>query len=332
MSKRRILHFTTPGLRPLEVDTAPDAENPQSKRYGLIQDEDQSLDQNLVELDVGTKARNRAFQNRLDEVWSQTAGWEAKLRTEGREAVESITNIREVYQKQWDSYLASLLSEINSTFDRYDCDLIPKEVSRIDVIEANKDHFVKVIVPAAIEKQSGEVSRQLKKAYETFDIEQQKEAKREKKFVQRASEHFQHTAQRFNDEDALMASCFSTLEEDVIESERRAARMYHRRWDLSIKAIADLNLATKTEASTREAEDLDVLSTVVETQGLLQKVVLEHFGDTEKGSNGFPTMEKLNRRMKKKSQKSMKSVKSSSGTPSPVPGSQSIKAPSIPAS
>jgi hypothetical protein len=320
-NKRRTLHFATPGLRPREVDIAPEASDPSSKRQPLIQAEDDALDQNITELDVGTKARNRAFQTRLDEVWSQTTGWEAKLRTECREAVETITQLREDYQVQCDKYLASLLADINATFDKYDDKLMPAECARVDVIEANKDHFVSVIVPAAIEKQSGEVSRQLKKAYETFDIEQQKEAKREKKFVNRASEHFQHTAQRFNDENALMRSCFFTLEEDIVETERRAARMYHRRWSNSITATAELNDALRGEAKVREEEDVDVLSTVVETQGLLQKVVLEHFGDTEKEGGAFPKLNKLEKRLNKKklSQHKVSGLPGGSHSQSPAP-------------
>lgn len=48
--------------------------------------------------------------------------------------------------------------------------------------------------------------------------------------MNRASEHQQNTAQRFNDENALMAACFYTLEEDVVEHEQRAARMFLRRY------------------------------------------------------------------------------------------------------
>ena len=62
---RRTLHFTTKGFKPQIVDIAPDAEDPPSKRQELIQNEDDVLDKNLFELEEGTKARNRAFQNRL---------------------------------------------------------------------------------------------------------------------------------------------------------------------------------------------------------------------------------------------------------------------------
>lgn len=301
MSKRRTVHFTTEGLRPQVVEIAPDAQDPISKRNDIIKQEDDLLNNNLVELDVGTKARNRAFQTRLDEIWSQTAGWEAKLKTEAREAAESMSKIREDYGQQMDLFLQTLLSEMNAAFDRYDCELIPRESKRVDVIEASLNVFVKEIVPAEVERQSGEVSRQLKKAYETFDIEQQKEAKREKKFVGRASDHIQHTAQRFNDEEALRTACFFTLEEDVVEYQRRAARMHHRRLQNAITSVYDLDAASRAASAEREAEDMDVLQTVIETQGLLQKVVLEHFGDTD--SREFPKMEKLEKRMNKKKAK-----------------------------
>ena len=84
MSGKRILHITNPGLRPQLVDIAPDAENSPSKRYALIANEvrypcaalcficvnpsllqDQNLEKNLKELEEGTKARNREFQDRL---------------------------------------------------------------------------------------------------------------------------------------------------------------------------------------------------------------------------------------------------------------------------
>jgi hypothetical protein len=56
--------------------------------------------------------------------------------------------------------------------------LLPAESARVDAIDANLDVFVKTTVPAAIERQSGEVSRQLRRAYETFEIEKKKERKR----------------------------------------------------------------------------------------------------------------------------------------------------------
>lgn len=132
----------------------------------------------IVELDEGTKARNRAYQDRIDEVWRSTAGFEAKLRTEAKEAVETILNMKDDYQNHIDKWNRELQAEINSIFDKVDNELIPEQRARVDVIDENLAIFVKDIVPAAIERQSGEVSRQLRRAYETFEIEKKKERKR----------------------------------------------------------------------------------------------------------------------------------------------------------
>lgn len=127
---------------------------------------------------MGTKARNRAFQDRLDEVWHSTEGWEAKLKTEAKEAVETILNLRDDYQKHLDKLTVSLQNEINAIYDKFDLESIVKETHRIDIIEKEVDVFFKKVVPVTIEQQSGEVSRQLRRTYETFDIEKKKELKR----------------------------------------------------------------------------------------------------------------------------------------------------------
>lgn len=114
----------------------------------------------------------------MDEVWRSTAGFEAKLRTEAKEAVETILNMKDNYQNHIDKWNQSLQDEINAIFDKVDREIIPSEDKRVDVIDASLDVFIKETVPAAIERQSGEVSRQLRRAYETFEIEKKKERKR----------------------------------------------------------------------------------------------------------------------------------------------------------
>lgn len=226
---------------------------------------------------IAARARNRAFQERLDEIWQSTAKFEAVLKTEARDAVESITDMREEYAALFVQYEKSLLDEIDAIYDKFDRELLPACDKSLDVIEVSKDVFVKETVPAAIELQSGEVSRRLKKEYETFDIEKQKERKRELKIVHKANEHIQLTAQKFTDEEALMASCFNNLEDDIVEVERRSARMAQYHWCNAMKDIATLQAKIREETRIRTAEDVDLLDTVIETQKLLQETVLEHF-------------------------------------------------------
>lgn len=234
------------------------------------------LDLNITELDIGTKARNRAFQERLDEIWRDTMAYESKLKAEAKQAAETILNMREDYAKHINEFKNSILSKVNTTYDKVDNEGIPEQSARVDVIEKDLEFFIKTTVPDAIEKQSGEVSRQLKRLYENFGIEQEKERKRETKLVGKANAHLTNTAQRFMDENALMSSCFFTLEDDIVEHEQRAARMHLLRNSAAFEKVKKLNAVAKLEAVTRTEEDVDVLSTVIETQQLLQQTVSRH--------------------------------------------------------
>jgi hypothetical protein len=278
--KARMLHFTQAGLKAQMLEIAPDEslEVPPSRRYHTIVDEDRDLDSNMRQLDEGTRARNRALQGKIDEVWSHTNGWEAKLRTEAKEAGQTIRKMQVDYQTHCNAFHEAFMSEIAVAFDSIDNDLYPLQIQRTEEIDKGIDHYYKAVVPEAIELQTGIVARKLKKQYEAFSIEQQKEKKREIKFVNNASLHIQITAQKFTDEKALSTACFYTLEDDVVESERRAARMSARRWNNAVTSISEGRKIIQDERSMREVEDVDCLDTVIETQQLLQTLVLEHFG------------------------------------------------------
>lgn len=140
--------------------------------------QDVMLNDNIKELDLGTRARNRAFQDRLDEIWGSTAVFDKKLQKEAQDAMETILNMKDDYQRHINNFSSSLLAEVHGIFDKFDNDRLPAEALRLDAVDADLEIFFKQIVPSTIEKQSGEVSRQLRRAYETFDIEKKKEEKR----------------------------------------------------------------------------------------------------------------------------------------------------------
>jgi len=306
-SSSRILHFTAVGSKTQLIEIAEDDEFARSKRAGLIEEEDALLDRNLGVLDVGTKARNRAYQDRLDEVRESTKGYDAKMRREAVEAAESIMSIRDEYQKHIDEFAALLQREIHGAFDRIDLQLYPVQVDRVDVIEQGVNVFVADTVPTAIENQSGVVSRRLKKAYDAFDIEQQKEKKRESKFVDKANKFIQNTAQRFLDESSLMTASLRTLNDDVVDVERRACRANERKVTNASAEILSIRKIIKQENQIRASEDGELLDCVIETQQMLQKTVLEHFGSEEKENGdrrgGDVKFEKLDQAVEKRAER-----------------------------
>lgn len=84
-----------------------------------------------------------------------------------------------------------------------------------------------------------------------------------------------------HDEAALLDSCFYNLEDDVQEYERRSIRSYYRRHYQAVQNVMNLNHVLADVGKLRESEDLEVLDTVIETQTLLQQIVLLHFGSDE---------------------------------------------------
>jgi hypothetical protein len=226
----RTRFYTNKGSRSQLLAIAPETDFSPSKRYNIIEEEDQNLNRNIGDLQEGTKARNRVFQKRIDNIWDDTEIWEAKLKTEAREAVETITNMRDEYQLHMDEFTAQLQSEIKTVFDNIDNKLVIDQQERLQKVGDKLSHFVTKTAPAGIDNTSGEVRRGLKKQIETFSIGQQKERIREQKFVNNASSHIQKTAQQFTDEEALTMSCFANLEDDVVQHERRAVRMHFYRY------------------------------------------------------------------------------------------------------
>lgn len=259
--------------------------------------EDADLDANIEDLNVSTRARNKAFQNRLDEIWSLTHTWESHLNIEKKEATETIMDMREDYQKQLNNLNSSLQNQIKRTFDKFDYEILAADGEHVKQIEDSFNMFVKEIVPENIEKHSGEVSRQLRRAYETFDIEKIKEEKRETKLVEKANRHLQLTAQRFEDENAMLNSSFYNIDDEIVQEEARSARQHLIRNEAAFKCIKLLNDTAKEEREKRTSEDIDLLDTIIDTQQLLQKTILTHFGTSTEGKEEVPSFDKLKARM-----------------------------------
>jgi hypothetical protein len=96
---------------------------------------------------------------------------------------------------------------------------------------------------------------------------------REQKFVKNANEHIQRTAQRLTDEDALTIACLQNLEDEVVETERRNARMHLYRWNQGVKKVLVLKGEMESEANSRLSADSALLDTVIDSQQMLQHTV-----------------------------------------------------------
>merc|ERR1712146_159372 len=82
-------------------------------------------------------------------------------------------------------------------------------------VENDSKHYVNVIVPDVIEKQSGQVMKKLKAAHESFDIEVAKIHTREEKIKEKYANHKANTAQTFCDETNTRKAKLALMVEDI---------------------------------------------------------------------------------------------------------------------
>lgn len=277
-TRRRVLYLTTDDGKTCEIDVVPDASNPASKRLPGIRDQETRLQKELLHLEDGTRAKNKQFEEQLDAISRQAATWREKLDRECAEAKDAIEQLQANCDIAAKEILQSLDDYLHEKFNVVPTQLIPPRLKQLDNMTADTSDFFKRQVPELVESQTGAVTRRLMKANETFDIEKQKDEKRETKIVAQANAHIQRTAQRLLDEHTVTLAKQMLLEESIVEAERSAARMLEIRTSKASKAIVDLRYKVREESVVREREDQIVLDTVLETQEKLQQTVLEHFG------------------------------------------------------
>lgn len=83
----------------------------------------------------------------------------------------------------------------------------------------------------------------------------------------------QRTSQTFVDEDALLEARFFTLEEDIIDPERRAARIHERHFHDAAQLVEKVKTDLSAELEARLREDTVLLDNIFETQKRLQRTV-----------------------------------------------------------
>mmetsp|Transcript_24999 Transcript_24999/g.75041 ORF Transcript_24999/g.75041 Transcript_24999/m.75041 type:complete len:242 (+) Transcript_24999:121-846(+) len=237
----------------------------------------------MQSLEASTRVRNEELYKHLLAIETRGRRWEAKLRVE----VEERERARAALKAHFDGGLAEACAAEEGALMRVVEDFhgarIPAQEARLEASEKDVTEFVDVTVPATIDRQSGIVARKLRKAHDTFDIENAKILKREQKITQRFDTHVRRSAQAAEDERATRAAKFTVLGEDVYDAERLDDRAEERHVAAAHNSLVALKAQLAEECAVREKEDNTLLDSMIYSQMKLQKSVLEAFGaDSEK--------------------------------------------------
>ncbi|CAM9458372.1 unnamed protein product [Ectocarpus sp. 4 AP-2014] len=279
--KNDALMVAAPRASMAEVERAGPAQLADSKRFWKIEKQEGDLTGQLGDLEQGTRQRNREFEAKLRAIAERIRGLEVGIEREVQEREETHSVMFTGLQEKLKAAAAAVEADAETSItDRFEPGL-SEHMERTEADDARVEEFVHVTVPRIVDEQSGAVTRKLQKARETFDIENAKIAKRERKLVSRFEAHVRGTSQSFEDEEATRVGKLWLLGEDL-----QAVEHMDDRGDESLQlSIVKTIKATRGDVATlrkeRGYQDGLLLDSLAHAQQKLQRCILETFGTKE---------------------------------------------------
>jgi len=264
------------------VDTAPETSLHQSKRFDQLTSQAHDLDRKKSFLREQALEKERVFKRNVANLRTRIAEFRLKVdeEVEARDAQhadakasfdEHLRGMREYVEDQQNGEVAVAEEQ-----------WLPHPADRLDLWEADFDHFVNVTVPETIENQSGRVTRHLIKAQETFEIDNAKLMKRERKINERHEFHVADAQKNMTEVVRKRKDCFVLVEEDIYAEERDSDRAEERHFDVTHHRVEEVQTMKSGLAQAREDTDVAILETINVTMARLQTSVLENFGAGER--------------------------------------------------
>ncbi|GMF36338.1 unnamed protein product [Phytophthora lilii] len=130
-----------------------------------------------------------------------------------------------------------------------------------------------------MEKLQGTITRKLEKNHETFDIENAKIQKREKKTLHALKSNERKTDASFRTETARRVAKFQECEEDFHHVMRVDNRGAEKGQSAQMQGLVALRAQLRAESAMREKEDLEILDNLSSSFGRLQASILENLGE-----------------------------------------------------
>ncbi|POM76309.1 hypothetical protein PHPALM_6458 [Phytophthora palmivora] len=252
---------------------------PESKRADLIEDAEEDLEVDMEELKDAVHAYNVDFQQRIDAVKQRGRDLEEKLGTEHEAMLSSIEHLRQGFTKQFQSAFLTLEQKTLSHFARLEAQEITAQEKKLHECESEFRTFAYTTVPEIMEKLQGTITRKLEKNHETFDIENAKIQKREKKTLHVLESNERKTDASFRTETARRVAKFQEREEEFHHVMRVDNRAVERDQSTQIQGLVALHAQLRAESTLREKEDLEILDNLSSSFGRLQASILENLGE-----------------------------------------------------
>ncbi|KAL3665745.1 hypothetical protein V7S43_009176 [Phytophthora oleae] len=268
-----------PGGPSSRVTRPPNDFPSESKRADEIEDAEEDLEVDMEELKAAVHAYNVDFQQRIDAVKQRGRDLEEKLGTEHNDMMSSIEQLRTVFRKQFQTSFVMLEQKTLSHFGRLEAQDITTQEKKLHECESEFRTFAYTTVPEIMEKLQGTITRKLEKNHETFDIENAKIQKREKKTLHALESNERKTEASFRTENARRVAKFQEREEEFHHVMRVDNRSVERDQSTHMQGLVALHAQLRAESALREKEDLEILDNLSSSFGRLQASILENLGE-----------------------------------------------------
>uniref|UniRef100_H3GS11 Uncharacterized protein n=1 Tax=Phytophthora ramorum TaxID=164328 RepID=H3GS11_PHYRM len=252
---------------------------PESKRADQIEEAEEDLEVDMEELKAAVHAYNVDFQQRIDAVKQRGRDLESKLGTEHEAMMGSIEQLRMDFRKQFQTAFLTLEQKTLSHFARLEAQEISCQEKKLHECDAEFRTFAYTTVPEIMEKLQGAITRKLEKNHETFDIENAKIQKREKKTLHALESNERKTDASFRTENARRVAKFQEREEEFHHVMRVDNRAVERDQSSHVQGLVALRAQLRADSMLREKEDLEILDNLSSSFGRLQASILENLGE-----------------------------------------------------
>ena len=264
------------------LDTAPETDVHRTKRFEGLSAQSKGLDTKKELLRQQALEKERIFKINVNNLRTRIEEFKLKIQQEVQERAEQHERAERIFTAHLDRTVEHVEDELTASLAVVNEDWLPQPERRLDLWQENFDHFVNVTVPTTIENQSGRVTRHLIKAQETFEIDNAKLLKRERKINDRYALHVETAKKNLKEVTRKRKDCFILVQEDMFSEESRSDRAEEQHIGKMHHRITEVQDMQSGLAGVRAQTDSDILICIEETMSKLQKSVLENFGTSAK--------------------------------------------------
>ncbi|TYZ63567.1 hypothetical protein PybrP1_013161 [[Pythium] brassicae (nom. inval.)] len=254
---------------------------PESKRASTIEDAEVELEEDMEEFKAAVHTYNMDFQARIDAVKQRGRDLEDRIGAERQDMELAAQQLQSEFRRHFQSAFLGFEQKTLAHFARVEAQQVAGGERQTRECDADFRTFAYTTVPAIMEQLQGSITRKLDKNHETFDIENAKIRKREKKSLGALESTERRTAAAFGVERARRVAKLQEREEEAHHAMRVDNRgAEHKQCD-QVATLGSLQHQLRQERSVREAEDLEILDKLAASFHQLQSSILESLGDAQ---------------------------------------------------